>query len=244
MAISKIGTNSLGNVADVSSSTTLSLKTAGTTAVTIDASQNVGIGTSSPGAKLQVNTATNNDGIFIDNTSTADATSKQPRLVFRGTDTVGTIKSAAAIVSVPENSNIVNTSMAIFTRGSDTFTEKMRITSAGLLQFNSGYGSVATAYGCRAWVNFNGTGTPSIRGSGGVSSISDLGTGTYNINFSTAMPDTNYSTVTGCSEGEGSGNLKCSAGRPASTSAVTVVTGDNNSDNVQDFDNVNVSVFR
>lgn len=53
MAISKIGTNSLGNVTDISSSTTLSLKTAGTTAVTVDASQNVGIGTSSPTAKIE-----------------------------------------------------------------------------------------------------------------------------------------------------------------------------------------------
>jgi hypothetical protein len=35
-------------------------------------------------------------------------------------------------------------------------TEQARITAAGLFQFNSGYGSVATAYGCRAWVNFNG----------------------------------------------------------------------------------------
>jgi hypothetical protein len=35
--------------------------------------------------------------------------------------------------------------------------ERMRVTSTGDLQFNSGYGSVATAYGCRAWVNFDGT---------------------------------------------------------------------------------------
>jgi hypothetical protein len=59
--------------------------------------------------------------------------------------------------------------------------------------FNSGYGSVATAYGCRAWVNFNGTGTVAIRASGNVSSITDSGVGTYTINFTTAMPDANYS---------------------------------------------------
>ena len=65
--------------------------------------------------------------------------------------------------------------------------------SSGNLQFNSGYGSVATAFGCRAWVNFNGTGTVSIRASGNVSSITDGGTGRYTINFTTAMPDANYS---------------------------------------------------
>jgi hypothetical protein len=59
--------------------------------------------------------------------------------------------------------------------------------------FNSGYGSVATAYGCRAWVNFNGTGTVAIRASGNVTSITDNGTGDYTVNFTTAMPDVNYS---------------------------------------------------
>jgi hypothetical protein len=44
------------------------------------------------------------------------------------------------------------------TFGSGTYPERMRIDSSGNLLFNSGYGSVATAYGCRAWVNFNGTG--------------------------------------------------------------------------------------
>ena len=53
----------------------------------------------------------------------------------------------------------------------------------------------APLYMCRAWVNFNGTGTVAIRASGNVSSITDNGTGNYTVNFSTAMVDTNYSTV-------------------------------------------------
>jgi hypothetical protein len=72
-------------------------------------------------------------------------------------------------------------------------TERMRIDSAGNLAFNSGYGSAAVAYGCRAWVNFTGTGTVTIRGSGNVSSVVDLGVGKYRVNFTTAMQDTNYS---------------------------------------------------
>jgi hypothetical protein len=52
-------------------------------------------------------------------------------------------------------------------------------------------------YKCRAWVNFNGTtATPStIRGSGNVSSVTKNSTGDYTINFTTAMPDANYSVV-------------------------------------------------
>jgi len=56
----------------------------------------------------------------------------------------------------------------------------------------------APIYACRAWVNFNGTGTVAIRASGNVSSLTDNGTGDYTINFATAMPDANYSvTATG-----------------------------------------------
>jgi hypothetical protein len=66
---------------------------------------------------------------------------------------------------------------------------------AGNLSFNSGYGSSAVAYGCRAWVNFNGTGTVAIRASGNVSSITDNGTGDYTVNFATALSDANYSMV-------------------------------------------------
>ena len=66
---------------------------------------------------------------------------------------------------------------------------------SGNLSFNSGYGSAAVAYGCRAWVNFNGTGTVAIRASGNVSSITDNGAGDYTVNFTSAMPDANYSVV-------------------------------------------------
>jgi hypothetical protein len=46
---------------------------------------------------------------------------------------------------------------------------------------------------CKAWVNFNGTGTVAIRGSYNVSSITDTGTGNYTVNFTTVMVDGNYS---------------------------------------------------
>ena len=51
---------------------------------------------------------------------------------------------------------------------------------------------------CKAWVNFNGTGTVAIRASYNVSSITDNGTGDYTVNFTTALPDANYAPVFGC----------------------------------------------
>lgn len=68
----------------------------------------------------------------------------------------------------------------------------------GTLKFNQWQNPDGTEnYKCRAWVNFNGTGTVAIRASGNVSSITDRNTGQYRINFTNAMPDTNYVVVSG-----------------------------------------------
>jgi len=48
---------------------------------------------------------------------------------------------------------------------------------------------------CKAWVNFNGTGTVAIRASNNVSSITDNGVGDYTVNFTTALADANYAVV-------------------------------------------------
>jgi hypothetical protein len=52
----------------------------------------------------------------------------------------------------------------------------------------------APMYACRAWLNYDGV-TPTIRASGNVSSVTKNGTGDYTVNFTTAMPDTNYSAI-------------------------------------------------
>jgi hypothetical protein len=48
-------------------------------------------------------------------------------------------------------------------------------------------------YSCRAWVNFNGVTTVTIRASGNVTSVTRNGAGDYTVNFTTAMTDANYS---------------------------------------------------
>lgn len=54
---------------------------------------------------------------------------------------------------------------------------------------------------CRAWVNFNGTGTVAIRASFNVSSITDNGTGDYTVNITNALPDANYAVAITASAG-------------------------------------------
>ena len=116
--------------------------------------------------------------------------------------------------------------------------------SSGDIQFNSGYGSVATAYGCRAWVNFNGTGTVAIRASFNVSSITDNNTGDYTVNFTTALTDANYSAV-GCAGGPdpANGDRQLST-YPTSTSACRVISGQTGTTLKLDANQVMVSVFR
>jgi hypothetical protein len=56
----------------------------------------------------------------------------------------------------------------------------------------------APSYSARAWVNFNGQGTIAIRASANISSITDNGVGKFRLNFTTAMPDANYTFFGGC----------------------------------------------
>ena len=44
----------------------------------------------------------------------------------------------------------------------------------------------------KAWINFNGTGTPSIRSSFNVSTLSDYEPGQIGVNFISPMKDSNY----------------------------------------------------
>lgn len=52
----------------------------------------------------------------------------------------------------------------------------------------------------KAWINFNGTGTPAARSSGNVSSITDDGTGRYTLTLTSPIVDVNYATVASASK--------------------------------------------
>jgi len=146
-------------------------------------------------------------------------------LILSGTDGLSDVDGSAATPAI--RGTDANT--GIFFPAADTIAfseggvESMRLDSSANLQFNSGYGSVATAYGCRAWVNFNGTGTVAIRGSGNVTSITDNGTGIYTVNFTTAMTDTNYAVTLGARPvSSGTNGRSLIAGTTYSTSAVQI----------------------
>jgi hypothetical protein len=185
-----VQTAQLGNITNIASgnsSLTLQTGSSPTTAVTVNTSQNVGIGTASPTGKLNVVTDnTHNGGSTFDSTGTTQAW-------FRDTDAGSNLKNWG-IQSSGGDFNIIK---ANDDRASG-FVTPVYLTTTGNFAFNSGYGSAAIAYGCRAWARFVGNGSvgsASILASGGISSVSKTATGLYTVNLSTTMPDVNYSVL-------------------------------------------------
>jgi hypothetical protein len=99
--------------------------------------------------------------------------------------TPGTTVSSVGASSVVISAGLDTDSVGIAGGESISFYKANKVLSPGLVA-----GGL-----CRAWVNFNGTGTVAIRAAQNVSSITDNGTGDYTVNFATAMPDTNYCLV-------------------------------------------------
>ena len=135
----------------------------------LDSSGRVGIGTASPSVPLQVN----------------------------GTGQIARFESSSssAVVRIANTETnpcefVYTSDLAINVGGS----ERARVDSSGNLRFNSGYGSVATAYGVRAWINLDGQATTvgTGRGSANMDAVTDNGTGDYTLNFTNNMPDVNY----------------------------------------------------
>ena len=166
---------------------TIALVTGGTNRVHVTSGGLVGIGTTSPGNLLHVS----------------------------GTGTVCQLASS-------NNNNVINlkgngatNGVWLGTTSSDDFvissgasvTERFRISNDG--SFSSvipGGSTLYPQFGCRAWVNFNGTGTVAIRASGNVSSITDNAQGDYTVNFTTALADANYCPTVSMSPPYGVGN--------------------------------------
>jgi hypothetical protein len=198
---------------------TIAFSEGGVESMRIDSSGQVGIGVT-PGAKLDVYNsaaaAVGNEVLRLRyTTATSSATGD---LNF----TNGSGTTLNKISSICTSGSTVDLGFSVY---NSSVTEAMRVTAAGNFQMNSGYGSVATAYGCRAWVNFNGSSIVAIRGSGNVTSITDNGTGDYTINFTTAMPDANYAVMSNGAEVNTSGLGSIGLRLPTSPTTTTVRVG-------------------
>jgi len=187
---------------------------------------------------LGVSGNTTIDGVtYLDD----DTTANTPVLSFTGDTNTGIGRSAADTLDFITNGN-----------------SRFRIESTGQIkavyesQVGTDYNTqLDNGYLCRAWVNFNGTGTVAIRSSGNVSSITDNGTGDYTVNFTTAMPDANYAIISNQQFDVSAAasptfvGLRASLGTPTlkSTSQYRIVTTNFNGTNT-DAEQISTVVFR
>jgi hypothetical protein len=229
----------------------LELKTgsgAGTTALTIDTGQQVAVTLGSAAAPAITFSGDTNTGIFSPAADTIAFSEGGTEAVRINSD--AQIVTLAGTAALPVLTFTGDTNTGIYSPGADRIgfteggTQVGEFDASGNFLFNSGYGSVARAYGCRAWVNFNGTGVVAIRGSANVTSVADNGgLGDYTVNFTNAMPDANYSVCgLATAENTGLGSVTIKFGTTPAAGSVTIRTPGNTT--YYDAVVVCISIFR
>jgi hypothetical protein len=199
----------------------------GTVALRIDNSGNVGIGTSSPTQTLMLGSGYIQTGQGVGGAGGV-------RFPY-SSDAAGRTWRARSDITGYGDFGLEQST----TQTGNTYATRLLITQAGVLQFNSGYGSAATAYGCRAWCQYDST--PTIIGSGNITSITVVGTGDVRLNFATALVDANFSAVATTNESGGQPKF-CNSTQP-STATIRIVTFNANGSTGW-FEYNSVAVFR
>jgi len=186
-----------------------------------------------------------NPNLVLANMASGTGASRGGNLLLGARGTNGTSNLAYAQITglrASSTSGNVSSNLVFYTSDvSGTISEVARLKASGNLAFNSGYGSVADAYGCRAWVNYTSIGTVAIRASGGVSSLTDNEAGNTTVNFSFTMPDNDYAASGAAGVTISSPGFRI---QTMFTTSVNVITYDTSTGNRYDENQVSVMVVR
>ena len=137
--------------------------------------------------------------------------------------------------------NYDNSDIEFYVGGFQSNKKKVIIADNSDLKFNSGFGSVGTAYGVRAWATFNGNNASGTPTGGNVSSFTRTATGNFSLTMASAMPDTNYAVAAMASQ---SGLVRGPASMTDTTTVVKVDTTNGNGSAFANPDNITVLVVR
>jgi hypothetical protein len=156
----------------------------GTVALTVNTSQNIGIGTSSPATKLHVNTTTG--GVQVRATSDTDVSFSAQATGVDSTAFVTVINDARQWTLRVNGSASDEFQIRDSTAGINrmTFDTGGNVFVGGNSLANS-TGIVYSQTNAKAWVSFNSAGT--INNAYNVSSVTRPSTGNYTVAFSTAL---------------------------------------------------------
>jgi len=162
------------------------VSTANATAITIDSSENVGIGVTPPayGAGY-TGVSVGAVGTILADTSGLDGMYLASNAYYgAGYKYIQNGKALELKMDASGGNFKFRTAASGTAGGAITWSDRLEIKAdgRGLSQFTA-----------KAWVNFNGTGTPSIRDSHNISSLTDNGTGIYTVNFTNNTANANYS---------------------------------------------------
>lgn len=184
--------------ADTTGTLVLQTGSTPTTAVTVDGSQRVGIGTASPANLLHVSTSTASNTKFEQTSTSANYVTFRSNSSDRAFIGLENSSGAGLFGGGTAYGLSIGTTGASGIAFATNNTIVSSIDTSGNFQINSGFGSVATTYGCRVWARVTGGGgsgglpATSLVAGGNASSFTKNSTGQYTLAFTNAMPDTAY----------------------------------------------------
>lgn len=183
-------------------------------------------------------------GVSPGSITTSGLTQNTEKILGRTTASSGSIEELSVGAGLLLASGALSSVFSSAAENSAGLVENKSVDPLGIREAFNATGS-APVYACRAWVNFNGNGTIAIRASGNVTSITDNGPGAYTVNFTTPLPDTNFSAVVSCGGTAGVSQARTydeAISRTTSTVGIGIITG--NGASFADAVHVQVAVFR
>ncbi len=264
------GNETVGGTLNVTGATTLSSALGVTGNLSVNGNTTLG---DASGDSLTINSngvSIPNGLNFDSNTFVIDAANNRVGINIINPDValrvIGRIKLADSLTSGTSylemgTSSTQSNNYHIGSEGSGTFTIYNGNVGTGtsLFRFNSngqlsavvpGGSTLYPGYLCRAWVNFNGTGSvganQTIRGSENVSSILKNATGDYTVNIDIDMPDGNYAIFnTGSNNADGQGAfILHNRARTTSGASYSILCYASNFSTATDQNTIFSSVFR
>ena len=223
MALTKVGKDGIIGVSN----------SADATAITITSAEKVGIGVSSPQELLHIK-----DGSIVVGNGTASNSSSVGKIGF------STDSSNSRFIGIESfrGGDAANGDLRFHTFGGDSNSgERMKIDTAGIMTVLSEGRAVTTSVQqglAKVWTQFNGTSTVALVDSFNIGSLTDRGTGDYDLAFTNDMAGNTWAAGMNGSLNRSAGVTHCVITGQDSAAGILNVRCDRNNGTGADFTHV------